>query len=106
MTMTSDNTARDAEDREGQDDQADAPSRGEIRFLRFMRLVLGLAVPVVAVVGIDRIATSGGDPLEVVTAFVAVAVTALFCAYAGARATQLQTEYDEAAEDHPMKGTM
>jgi hypothetical protein len=95
--MTSTDTARDGDDREGQDHEAEEiPSVGEIRFHRAMRLVCGLAVWPVAAIGIVRIAESGIDPMEIVTTVVAVATVVLFCAYAGARANELQTARDEA----------
>jgi hypothetical protein len=95
--MTSDNTAHDTDDNEGQDhDEAEVPTLAEIRFARLMRLLCGLAVWPVAAFGLVRIAESGGDPMEVVATVVAVATMALFCAFAGVQATQLQTAYDEA----------
>lgn len=101
--MTSDRTTAGGDDREGQDhDETEVPTLADIRFQRLMRLLCGLAVPVVAVVGAYRIAEAGGDPLEVVATVVAVATVALFSAFAGAQATQLQTAYDEATapSDH------
>lgn len=101
--MTSDNTNHDTEIREGQDHEADeVPTLGEIRLQRFARLLFGLGVPVVTVIGSYRIAESGGDPFEVMTTIIAIATCALVCAYAGVRAAQLQTEYDEAnaSPDH------
>jgi hypothetical protein len=98
--MNSDNTAPDSEAREGQDhDEAEVPTLAEIRFARLMRLLCGLAVPVVAVIGLVRIAEAD-DLLDLVLesagTIVAVVVTAAFCALAGVQATQLQTVYDEA----------
>lgn len=87
--MTSENTTPDTGTRE-------VPSLGEIRFCRLMRLVCGLAVWPVGAFGLVRIAESGGDFAEVVTAIVAVSVTAAFCAFAGVQVTQLQTARDEA----------
>lgn len=101
--MTSDDTARDAEAREGQDhDEVEVPTLAEIRFHRVMRLLCGLAVWPVAAVGLVRIAESGGDLMEVAAAIVAVATVALFCAYASVQASQLQTIRDEAtaSSDH------
>lgn len=96
--MTSDDTARSGEEHEGQDhdELEEIPTLGEIRFHRIMRLACGLAVWPVGAFGLVRISESGGDPMEVVTTIVAVAMTALFCVYAGVQASQLQTVRDEA----------
>ena len=76
----------------------EVPSAGEIRFLRAMRVLCGLAVTACAVMGAVRIADSGGDIAEILTAACAVATCALFCAHAGARADQLQTLRDESEQ--------
>jgi hypothetical protein len=95
--MTSNDTAHGDEAPEGQDhDETEVPTLSEIRFHRVMRLVCGLAVWPVAIWGMVRIAESGGDLAEVGTAIVATATVALFSAFAGVQANQLQTAYDEA----------
>jgi hypothetical protein len=95
--MTSDNTTSGTEDREGQDHETEEiPTLAEIRFHRVMRLILGLAVWPVGIWGMVRVAESGGDLAEVATAIVATATVALFCAFAGVQASQLQTARDEA----------
>ncbi|WP_335992332.1 hypothetical protein [Glycomyces sp. MUSA5-2] len=93
--MTSTGTVRGGTEYEGQDHD-EVPSAGEVRFLRVMRVVCGLAVPVAAAAGLARIVDGGTEAMEVVAAILAVAFTALFCAYSGARARQLQTLRDEA----------
>lgn len=84
---------------EGQDHEGETPSLAEIRLHRTMRLLIGLAVPVVVVIGLFRIAEADGlldAVLETAGTIAFAAITAMMCAYAGVRATQLQTEYDEA----------
>ena len=77
------------------DTETEVPSLSEIRFLRAMRLLCGLAVTACAVMGAVRIAESGGSLSEILTTACAVAMCALFCAHAGQRADQLQTLRDE-----------
>lgn len=79
-------------------DTDETPSLSEIRFLRAMRLLCGLAVTACAVMGAIRIAESGGALSEILTAACAVVMCALFCAHAGQRADQLQTLRDESDE--------
>lgn len=80
----------------------EVPSAGEIRFLRAMRLLCGLAATACAVMGAVRIAEADGAVAEILTTAVAVTTCALLCAHAGVRADQLQTLRDEAATAAPI----
>jgi hypothetical protein len=95
--MTSNDTRPDATGPEGQDhEDTMAGWLGMIRFLRVMRLVCVLAVPVVAAMGLVSIVQSGGDPAEVGIAIGGTAAMACFSYFAGRQATRLQTKYGEA----------
>lgn len=95
--MTSDNTAPFNEAREGQDHEDRMKAwLGAIRFARVMRLVCGVGVPLIAVMGVLGIVQTGGDPAEIGIAIGGTAIMAGFSYFAGRQANRIQTRYDQA----------
>ncbi|PRY53509.1 NUDIX domain-containing protein [Glycomyces artemisiae] len=95
--MTSNDTPTSDTGNEGQDQghgQLRVPARGEIRLHRAAAWSFGLAVPAVAAMGLDRIADSGTDPMEILATVLATVMTGLFSAYAAVVAHQLQDDRD------------